>query len=186
MSTVLTSDSTTRPWPTSGQAHQQRHVQQLVVERLPVEELAMVPELLAVVGGDDHERAVEAAAAREAAQQASDLAVGVGEAAVVEVDDALAVGLAVAVLPGARDVVEGEADRGRRAAIDEAARVARRRAVGRVGVEVVEIERGRTASGGGQVAEGGARDGARVELARLDGVEARLLAARASARRRGC
>ena len=110
-----------------GPAHQERHVQQLVVERLPVEELAVIPELLTVIGRDDDERGVEAAAPREAAQQAADLTIDVREVAVVEVDDALAVGRVVLVLPGAGHVVEGEADGRGRGAVDEAAGEARRR-----------------------------------------------------------
>ena len=156
-------------------ADDQRHVEQLVVERLAVAELAVVPELLAVVGGHDDERAVEEPAAREAAQEAADLPIGPRELGVVEIPHTLLVGVVVVVLPGRGGVLEGETDPGGRATIDEQAGVAGRWTIRHAGVAVVQVERGRASPGGAQPSQAGRGDRARVEVAGDDGAERRLL-----------
>ena len=122
-------------------AHDERDVQELVVERLAVEEAAMVPLLLAVIRGDDDERVVEEAARRQTVQQAADLGVDEGELRVVEGDDPGAIGRRVMPGPCAADVVEAETDGAGIRGIGEARREGRGRAVGRVGVDVVQVER---------------------------------------------
>ena len=67
-----------------GPVQDQRHVEQLVVERVAVLVAAVVEELLAVVGGDDERRAPVEPALGEPGDQPPDLGVGEGDLAAVE------------------------------------------------------------------------------------------------------
>src|SRR3989449_3199487 len=66
---------------------EQRHVEERLVERVRVTPEAVVVELLAVVGGDDDERAVEEIELAQAVEQAAELRIAVGDRAVVERDE---------------------------------------------------------------------------------------------------
>ena len=102
-------------------------MEQLVIEALAVEEVAVLPELLAVVGGHHDERIREAPVLLERVEEPADLLVDGSDRGVVERDDLPAIGVAIASLVGAVGIGEGVADRAGVVGVGEELDVFRRR-----------------------------------------------------------
>src|SRR5262249_34082106 len=119
----------------AGEGDRERHPEDLVVERLSVEQPAVIEGLLAVVGREDDDRAVEAAAP-EAGEERAERAVVVPDLAAVLRPQEGELGLRQASLLDEPARVADAAV----AAVPERLPVRVRRLVGIVGVEGVQVE----------------------------------------------
>src|SRR6185295_14920504 len=68
----------------AGRADEERHVDRAVEEKLAMEDPPVLHELLAMIGGDDHDRPLEEAARLEIREQRAELGIQIGDLAVVE------------------------------------------------------------------------------------------------------
>ena len=87
ISRKLTGDAITRPSGTRLGIHDhQRHADHLPVQAASVEEQAVIAEMFAMIGRDDHQGIVENAAAAKLVEQDSQLTIEIKDTVVVNID----------------------------------------------------------------------------------------------------